>query len=238
MSAARHMVGEVGLTVSIQHLSMEDLIRIADVPRSSVYRRWRTKEEFFTDLLIMIAQSAVKENVIGWVSPVADVVTSLLADNEDLHASAEGKIALFRECARVGVEQTYKSLLDSPRWQTRTSLLAAATSMTDQGREQVLAALQEGEMRSGQQISAFYGEVFGELGLPLRPGVSIEIVTLVGATTLDGFLQRRLTSPQVDELYIEGPALRGGTAPWHVAACAYLGAVSALLVNVPRMPFD
>ncbi len=43
LRAAVHLVSNTGLTVSLDHISLEDLIRAAGVSRSTVYRAGRTR---------------------------------------------------------------------------------------------------------------------------------------------------------------------------------------------------
>jgi AcrR family transcriptional regulator len=56
--AALAMVSSTGLTVSLEHISFEDVIRDAGVSRSAVYRRWPYKGLFFSDLLRQLATAA------------------------------------------------------------------------------------------------------------------------------------------------------------------------------------
>ena len=58
LGAALAVVGRTGLTVSLDHLSFEDIIRDADVSRSAVYRRWPYKDLFFSDLVKQLALDA------------------------------------------------------------------------------------------------------------------------------------------------------------------------------------
>ena len=51
LAAAVAMVHRTGLTVSLDHISFEDIIRDADVSRSAVYRRWPYKDLFFSELI-------------------------------------------------------------------------------------------------------------------------------------------------------------------------------------------
>ncbi|MBM7788515.1 TetR/AcrR family transcriptional regulator [Tenggerimyces flavus] len=57
LAAGAKLVGRTGLTVSLEHLSLEDLIHAAGVARSAVYRRWPYKDLFFGDLLRELAAS-------------------------------------------------------------------------------------------------------------------------------------------------------------------------------------
>ena len=50
------MISSGGLTVSLDHISLEQLIRDADVSRSTVYRRWPHKDLFFSDLVRELAE--------------------------------------------------------------------------------------------------------------------------------------------------------------------------------------
>lgn len=56
LAAGAELVGRTGLTVSLEHLSLEDLIHAAGVARSAVYRRWPYKDLFFADLLRELAE--------------------------------------------------------------------------------------------------------------------------------------------------------------------------------------
>src|SRR5689334_8435525 len=58
MRAALEMTNRAGLSVSLDHISFEDVIRDADVARSTAYRHWPHKDLFFSDLIIELAQHA------------------------------------------------------------------------------------------------------------------------------------------------------------------------------------
>src|SRR5674476_636519 len=56
LEAALALVESQGLTVSLDHLSLENVIARADVSRSSAYRRWPYKDLFLADLLVAVAR--------------------------------------------------------------------------------------------------------------------------------------------------------------------------------------
>ena len=55
LQAAVAMVHRTGLTVSLDHISFEDVIRDADVSRSTAYRHWPYKDLLFSDLVKELA---------------------------------------------------------------------------------------------------------------------------------------------------------------------------------------
>ena len=65
LAAAVAMVQRTGLTVSLDHISFEDVIRDADVARSAVYRRWPYKDLFFSDLVKELAKEAIPPTIIS-----------------------------------------------------------------------------------------------------------------------------------------------------------------------------
>ena len=59
-------MSQTGLTVSLDHISFEDVIRDADVSRSAVYRRWPYKDLFFSDLVKELATKATPSGGPIW----------------------------------------------------------------------------------------------------------------------------------------------------------------------------
>ena len=56
LDTAKSMIADAGgLTVSLAHLNMEEIIRAAGVPRSSVYREWAAREDFYVDLMVELS---------------------------------------------------------------------------------------------------------------------------------------------------------------------------------------
>ena len=56
LATAEQMVLSDGLMVSMDHISLEEVIVRAQVSRSAVHRMWPRKEAFFADLLIRLAE--------------------------------------------------------------------------------------------------------------------------------------------------------------------------------------
>jgi AcrR family transcriptional regulator len=59
LRTAVEMINRTGLTVSLDHLSLEDVIRETGVARSAVYRHWPYKDLFFSDVVTELAKAAI-----------------------------------------------------------------------------------------------------------------------------------------------------------------------------------
>ena len=57
LHTATGLIDASGLTVSLDHISFEEVIQQAGVSRSAAYRRWPYKDLFFSDLLKELAQA-------------------------------------------------------------------------------------------------------------------------------------------------------------------------------------
>ena len=75
LGAAMATVDRAGLTVSLDHISFEDIIRDADVSRSAVYRRWPHKDLFFSDLVKHLARNATPAIARDEVAMLIQVAT-------------------------------------------------------------------------------------------------------------------------------------------------------------------
>ena len=98
LQAAVAMVSRTGLTVSLEHISFEDVIRDAGVSRSAVYRRWPYKDLFFSDLVKELAQKATPTIV----SEELDLIKRVVAERTDWLETPELRhrlvVELLRRC--------------------------------------------------------------------------------------------------------------------------------------------
>ena len=79
LDTAVESLSRTGLTVGLDHISVEELIREAGVSRSAVYRRWPYKDLFFADLVAELAKNAVPSIVDEELAALKGVV----AEHED-----------------------------------------------------------------------------------------------------------------------------------------------------------
>src|SRR4051794_31331588 len=75
MRAAIDMINRTGLTVSLDHIRFEDVIRSAQVARSTAYRHWPYKDLFFSDLIKELAGRAGPAIINNEISLIKQVLS-------------------------------------------------------------------------------------------------------------------------------------------------------------------
>ncbi|WP_435122344.1 hypothetical protein [Amycolatopsis thermoflava] len=141
LATAAEAVARTGLTVGLDHLPFEGLIRQAGVARSAVYRKWPNKEAFLGDLLLELARGQAPLGATGGEAAGALVRRILLARLDTL-TTPDGRRAAAAELVRETALQDFRHLLGSPVWQTYPALTATAAGLPDGDlRDQVVAAL-------------------------------------------------------------------------------------------------
>lgn len=128
LDAGVKYVTRQGLSLSLEHLSMEDLIKEAGVSRTSSYRRWPTKDHFAADLLLRLATAAEMGEDL---SPLVGAMGTLSADLFDDLASEQGRRDLVVEVLRAIMSADFHAMLDSPQSRTFIVLRAAHIGLPD-----------------------------------------------------------------------------------------------------------
>lgn len=234
LTTALSMLAESGLTVSLEHLSIEDLIRTAGLPRSTFYRLWPAKERFFADLLVELATSSDSHDAMFY--PETQVAANaVIMDNQHLLVSHEGRVAVLREAVRVAGRMNFEHFSESVGWRTHVTLVASASSLADEDtRSRLVEALQETENMFIARTAEFYGSALSGLGFSFLPGASAELLAGLGAAVVEGLAQRRLVNPDLADTIIRKPGLDGEPVEWHPAALGFWGILEALVDLEPH----
>lgn len=259
LAAAQAMVLEMGVTVSLDDVSLEDVMRRADVPRSSVYRLWPYKGDFIDDLLCYLAAPI-------WVEPASppsqqralNLALEVVRANQHRLVTAAGRRAVTREAARRAVAQNFQDMVaSSGSWLIHLALAATVNSVRNpRARARIAAALQDAERARVDSLVRFYRVLAQMLGLRVREGYRFEHLAVAGGMVVQGLMMRQIIarnaegcpppagsgqSWSLDALIndpLPGPGLDGGTAEWSFAAAAYLGIFEHILEPDPDSPFS
>ncbi len=241
LDAAQRLVErEGGLSVSLEHLTLDKVIKEAGASRTSVYRIWSNKDEFNLDLLCDLAGPSWQGTAAfdeATIKLARDIVAERMADL----VTADGRRRVLLEAIRRAALQNYNAVVKSTQWRTYVALTATVLSMSieGEGREKVLTALQEAEHVFVRRMARFYEDMAVILGLRLKPHVeSYETIAAVGASVVEGLgLRQLLTSSVVNRpLTIEDET--GASQEWHLAAVGFLGVFDQLVEPIPEEEYS
>ncbi len=166
LDAGLSFVAEQGLSLSLEHLQMEELIQAAGVSRTSSYRRWPTKSVFAADLLTRIAQAT---DLSGDVPGLAEALASIPSELFTRLDTAQGRHDATVEVLRVVMDRDFTAMLESAEWRAYIALRAAYIGVLDgELRTRVADALSETERRFTKRRSKTFRTLTELLGYRLR----------------------------------------------------------------------
>jgi AcrR family transcriptional regulator len=238
LQAATAMVHRTGLTVSLDHISLEEVIREADVSRSAVYRRWPYKDLFFSDLVKDLARTATPTIIDDELALIKRIVAGHL-DGLDTPERRHGLvIELIRQLALLD----FQTLHGSARWRTYLALHATFLSLADgQLRDQVQAALAQSEHAHQAQVAQAWELLAGLFGYRLRPesGATFQTLAALLDATMRGLVVMALSMPDL-ATYRARASPFGAAAQdqWSLPALGAASIASAFLEPDPAIEWD
>ncbi len=241
LDAALSMIERTGLTVSLEHLSFEDVIREAGVARAAVYRRWPYKGLFFSDLLKEFARNApAAAGADGRVGEEA--VRRIALDRIEQFATAEGRHELCVELLRLGALRDFEAMHASLQWRSYIALHATFLSLTDNAlQDEVQAALAAAEQELNDRIAQSYERLATLFGLRLRPSLHTgfgELATHLSAT-MRGFVLTAMARPDLARRQPKSGILgTETTADWSLPALGVATTALAYLEPDPTVTWD
>jgi len=238
LRSAVDMVSTAGLTVSLDHISLEELIRAAGVSRSTVYRRWPHKDLFFSDLVSELARSATPTILAEEVALIREV----FAERDDWLDSADQRQALVGELFRRLSLLDFRTLSGSAQWRTYVALHATFMSLADDGlRRQVQAALAESEREHLTRVGIAWEHLTGLLGYRLRPELAATFADLAALldATMRGLVIMAQSMPELGQRRIAGRSPAGtATADWSLPALGLAGIAVSFIEPDPAVDWD
>jgi len=238
LRAAVAMVSRTGLTVSLDHISFEDIIRDAGVSRSAVYRRWPYKDLFFSDLVRQLARDATP----AIVEDELELMRQIAASRPDWLETPELRHRLLLELFRQLSLLDFQAMIGSPGWRTYLALHATFMSLADGDlRDQVQAALNQSEQAHNARIAQAWRQLTALFGYRLRPesGITFEALATLLSATMRGLVVMALSAPDVAGQRIEArPFGADARGRWSLPALGLAGLASAFLEPDPAVEWD
>jgi AcrR family transcriptional regulator len=233
LDVALERVGSLGMTVGFEHLMMDDLIREADVSRSSTYRLWDSKEAFVADLMVEIARKAATSLVDEGTMRIC---VRILLENVDLLETADGRHSIVLETIRVALQHNYRAVVSSVAWQSYVSLTAALLGRVDNSaRAEITEALRSGSDAFIEQMAQFHGWFAHLLGYRIRPewqGDYRPYAALVSAI-VEGLGIRQIANPRIVLDTYRGPATMHAHPEWSLASAGLLAVFERFMERDP-----
>ncbi|HZX07549.1 hypothetical protein [Kribbella sp.] len=237
LDSAVAMVNSSGLTVSLEHISLEDVIRDSGVSRSAAYRRWPYKDLFVGDLLRTLAKAAVPAVVgaQGGTALVREIVTGHAGELR----TAEGRQWVWSELLRRGAWHDFDAIHRSTEWRTYLALHATFESLADgELRDEIQHALAASEQGFVERIATVYQRTADLLGYRLRAGSDVgfgTVATLANATMRGLVITAQSTPETATERLRADPFGTGRPADWSLPGLAIAAVVSGQLEVDPTV---
>lgn len=241
LAAAVALVSEHGLTVSLEHISLEDVIRRADVSRSSAYRRWPYKHEFVNDLLVELARG----NRLGLdLGASAAAIQTVLDTHGARPRSAATRRSLVVDLLRAAMEADFESACRSPEHRSYLAVRAAFAGLpAGPTRSAVAEAIAAREAHLVRLRAAMYARTAGlvayRLAAPLQAPSGFDVMARAVSATFTGMLIAVDAEPALRRER-ESHALFGSSrgAAWSVAVRALVGVALAYVEPDPACQWD
>ncbi|QHC67544.1 hypothetical protein GSU68_13835 [Rathayibacter sp. VKM Ac-2759] len=211
LDAALRVVRTEGLRVGVSHLALEDVIRAADVPRSTVYRIWPTRQAFYDELVAVIPEKILSTRLD---QPALTVGDSYLHRHVGESVSPERQREVLVESVGVAISVNYENTFASQHWRNFVALAGSVESYDEPARTAISEALRKRQVHFIDNMAKYYEHTFSELGLRVRPGLGgYAVLASAISSYIEGLCVARIAAPEL----VTGP-LSGEGSPSLVVA--------------------
>ncbi len=224
-----------GLTVGLDHISLERVIAASGVSRATAYRIWPSKQQFLTDVIVAAVRSTTLE-----VDSEAEIsrILDLLHEHPDYATDPAVRRHIVVEGLRISIEADLRRIVDSPQWATFLAL-----SATNQGlpegvlRTDVTAALALTDQRFTAHRASVYARLPRLLGYRLTPPldgtIGLTLLAQAAGAMMTGFVVKIGSQPNLLTDTFTLAAYGARELTWTVPSFALTGLVLSYLEPDP-----
>ncbi|MEZ0446559.1 TetR/AcrR family transcriptional regulator [Cellulomonas sp. ICMP 17802] len=239
LDAAVDLIRQRGLTVGLDHISLEEAIAASGVSRATAYRHWPTKADFLRQVLLRVVRDAELE-------PESDAdiaaIRDLVAQHRDILATPEGRRTLVVESLRVATEGDFRRLAGSTAWRDHLALRATCSSLPPgELRDTVAAELARSERAFTERRARVYARLPGVVGYRLvpwlDPGTGFTLMAEATGALMSGLVARAAIVPPRPPALMR--ALGSATqSSWTTESYAVVATVLSYLEPDPDVVWD
>jgi AcrR family transcriptional regulator len=238
LDTARDTVVRSGLTVSLDHISVEELIHEAGVSRTAFYRRWPSRDLFLRDLIKELARNAVP----SINDEEIEAIERVIAERADQLATPQDRDDLVAELIRELALMHFEMLNQSATWRTYLAVNVACASITDDDtRDEIRYALAQSEEEHIRAVAKAVEMLAGLVGYRLRPeaAASFETIATLNTAALHGLITMAISDPGLATQRLRAaPLWTAKSAEWSLPGLALASIISVLLEPDPEIDWE
>lgn len=226
-----------GLTVGLDHLSLERVIAASGVSRATAYRIWPSKQQFLADVIVASVRSTTLD-----VDSEAEVgrIVALLDDHPDFATDPATRRHVVVDGLRISIEADLGRMVDSPQWATYLALSATSRGLPDGVlKAEVRSALAEADQRFTTHRVTVYARLPRLLGYRLRPpldeATGLLLLSQAAGALMTGFVVKIDSQPHLLTDTFALAAFGAGELVWTAPGYALTGLVLSYLEPDPEV---
>ncbi|GAB2844554.1 TetR/AcrR family transcriptional regulator [Microbacterium insulae] len=220
LETAIERVSREGLRIDFANLELEDLIRAAGVPRSTVFRIWPDRDAFIGDLVRALFDADPGFEA-GFDEETLELLEHAIAEASKDADPAEARRAVLRAVVRRTTAHNIVAVEDSVTWRAYRTLSAALVSGDSvPGGESIRTLLGEIDRRYVSRMATVYRRLNESLGLRMRAPLTEQDLALSIMAVIEGMSDHR----RIDPLGVDRPRMVATgdeePEPWHLVGLA------------------
>lgn len=235
LEVGRRLVTDAGGLRPGIDVPFEDVIRQAEVTRSSAYRIWPNKDEFYTDLLLDLAEY-FDRNISGFDEMLAEIAIAKISQRVDELRSSQGRHQLLLDICRASGDAYFTHVSNSKVWPNYVLLNSRLVSLEDELYAKVKAASSPHNASFDVAMTSLISQLLLMLGLRLRPGVvSPDFVLQLAGSAVDGVVLREKSVPSQVNVVVRARMFgHSQEASWSLPSIAFTACILSLVEPDPE----